>query len=350
MQQLIQIQPWLNAQARNIVIIPHQRPDADALGSGLALFHWFQAEGHRATVVSPTPFPAFLNWMSGSEAVIVYSEREKAARKALQSAELIVCVDFSGLSRIEPLDKLIRERRAELKIALIDHHRGKEDFADYECWDIKAAATAELVFDFIREAGAGEQMTATIASLLYAGVMTDTGSFKHSNTTPKVHRLVADLMECGADHGRIQRAIFDNNTENRTRFLGYALSQRLTVLPEYHAAYFAISESDLKRFSSQNGDTEGLVNYALSIQGICLAATFIERDGEIRISLRSVGEFSVADMAEAHFNGGGHQNASGGRFRDRKLTEAVDHFVNLLPRYQSALEKAYHTENSKLSS
>lgn len=347
MQNITELQSWLEAASRQIVIIPHQRPDADALGAGLALCHWLSGQGHQPTLISPTEFPAFLNWMLGDQDVLIFPKAPKKAAARMKAAELFFCVDFSALHRMEPLDALVK-KRPEVPIAMIDHHRGKEDFAHYELWDIQAAATAELVYDFLEMLEQSDQITPAMAALLYAGIMTDTGSFKHSNTTPKVHRMVASLMEKGADAGRVHRAIFDNNTENRTRFLGHALLERLVVLPEFHAAYFTIREEDLQRFSSQNGDTEGLVNYALALEGICLAGAFIEREGEIRISLRSVGDFSVADMAREHFNGGGHQNAAGGRFKATPLQQVTARFEGLLPAYQEALIETHQAENTTI--
>ncbi len=345
MQHITKLQPWLEAKSRRVVIIPHQRPDADALGSGLGLYHWLIQNDHTVNLVSPTEFPAFLNWMPGSQEIVIFPKDEKRGKRLISEADLIVCVDFSGLKRIEPLDEWIT-KNSGAKTVVIDHHLGKEDFADFELWDVKAAATAELIYDMMHLFGQSDQLNPQIAALLYAGIMTDTGSFKHSNTTPKVHRLVADLMERGLDINRIHRNIFDSNTENRTRFLGYALSQRLEVRRDFHVAFFPISQHDLEKYNSQNGDTEGLVNYALGLEGICLAAAFIERNGEIRISLRSVGDFSVSEMASSHFNGGGHKNASGGRFRDKTLTQAVKHFEDLLPQYKSALQQTAAAETA----
>ncbi|MGF1534019.1 MAG: bifunctional oligoribonuclease/PAP phosphatase NrnA [Bernardetiaceae bacterium] len=346
MKHLIQLMPWLEETARRVVIIPHQQPDADAFGSGLALWHWLRAKGHTVAVVSPTDFPRFLEWMPGCSQILSFPKQPEAVKTAFAEAELFVCVDFSARNRMKPLHKVL-DQYPDTPIALIDHHRGKEDFADYEFWDIEAAATAQLVYDFLGMVEQQAYITPEIASLLYAGILTDTGSFKHGNTTPHVHRVVADLMERGADAGHIHRLIFDNGREQRLRFLGYALWQKLTVLPQYHTAFFAISADDLKKFSSQNGDTEGLVNYALSIEGIYLAATFIEKDdNEIKISLRSVGDFSVADMATQHFEGGGHKNAAGGERKGASLQQVVDQFTQLLPGCEAALEQVHRQESS----
>lgn len=312
-----------------IVITTHLKPDADALGSSLGLAGYLKKKGHEVVVISPTDYPDFLNWMHGNDDVIIYEHhKQKISQELVEEADIIFCLDFNNLHRIEKLGGVVEESKA-LKV-LIDHHLEPEDFADFEIWSTEAAATAELVYDMIVDLNEAHLVDENIAECLYAGLMTDTGSFKHPNTTPNVHRIAAALMEHGANAAKVSKLIYDSNSAERIKFLGFALSERLNILKHLSTAYFVISESDLKRFNSKNGDTEGLVNYALSIKGIVVAAVIIEKDSIIKMSFRSVGDFSVNEFARKYFNGGGHKNAAGGRsdlsLRDTeiKFLEAVE--------------------------
>lgn len=324
---------------KKIVIIPHRKPDADALGSCLALWHFLKKKEHNCIVISPTDYPKFLFWMPGHEEVLIYENKnELKAVEYLHEADLIFCLDFSELSRADKMTPALRiaKERGDAKFVLIDHHRGKEDFADFELWDIHAAATAELIFDFMLMLDGKDLIDLDAAACIYAGLVTDTGSFKYPSTSAKTHQIAASLMELGLNTEEIHRAIFDNNSINRIKFLGFALNERLTILPEYRTAFFAISESDLKKFDSQTGDTEGIVNYALSIEGIVLAAFFSQQKHFVKISFRSVGDFAVNEMAAEHFRGGGHKNAAGGQL-NASLKKAVQKFKDLLPEYQEKL-------------
>lgn len=328
--ELIETQP-------EVVIIPHSKPDADALGSSLAFAAFLQKMGLKTQVISPTDYPRFLNWMPGQKDIIHHREdnRERVAQ-LIKNAGLICCLDYSQLSRIDELEKPVRASKSPKM--LIDHHIGKEDFADFEVYDTSAAATCELVFEFIQRLGKMDLLNKSMGECLYAGIMTDTGSFKHSNVTAKVHRITASLLDLGVNAAQIHHQVYDCNSEERIKFLGFALNEKLTILHEYKAAYFAISEEDLNAFNSQTGDTEGVVNYALSIEGISLAAMFTERDGDVRMSFRSFGSFSVADLAKNHFNGGGHKNAAGGKIANAKVEEVVEKFLSVLPEYRTQLQ------------
>lgn len=334
MQNLEELQELLASKPLQIVIFPHQRPDADALGSCLGLSAIFQKQGHHVTIISATKFPKFLDWMPNSKDIIIFPNEEEKTRETLAKADLLCCLDFSSPSRMAPLDKEIENLDA--KILLIDHHLGKVDFADFELWDTQAAAAAELVYDFICMIGAKDLIDIPVAECLYAGIMTDTGSFKYPSTSSKIHLIAAELKKLGLNTSRIHNLVYDSNSEDRLRFIGHALLYNLKVFPEYKTAYFAISQKDIKRFNFQQGDSEGLVNYALSIEGICFAATMIDYKKEIRISLRSTGDFAVNNVASKYFHGGGHKNASGGRVTT-SLEETVEIFNNFLPEYKEQL-------------
>ncbi len=331
MQNLAELKSLLSSP-KKVAIIPHRKPDADALGSCLALSIYLQKKGHTTFVISPTDYPEFLNWMPGNEEVVIFDEDQTLAETLFFEADLIFCLDFSGVNRVESMQPLLVN--AQQPIVVIDHHQGKEDFAQFELWDTKAAATAELIFDFIQMMGDSSLLDIPIAENIYAGIMTDTGSFKFSSTSSKIHRIVADLKDLGIDSARIHHLVYDTSSEDRLRFLGFALSEKLVVLPEYNAAYFAISAEELDRFSSRTGDTEGLVNYALSVKGISIAALFTERkEGGAKMSFRSIGDFSVAEIANKYFGGGGHKNAAGGMITDKSLDEIVQLFKEVLQKY-----------------
>jgi phosphoesterase RecJ-like protein len=321
---------------KRIVITTHVKPDADALGSSLGLAGFLQKTGHQVTVITPTDYPEFLNWMDGNKDVLIFGEdtREKAGY-LVDNADIVFCLDFSSLDRIEDLGQLVRESEAQK--VLIDHHLEPEDFAEYVMWSTEAAATAELVYDLIEMLEEKEKITIGIAEALYAGLMTDTGNFRHPSTTPKVHHIVADLIELGADVSKVANLIYDNYSFQRLKLMGFILSERLEVIEEYNTAVFALSKEDQNKFNYQTGDTEGLVNYGISIKGINMAAFMRESDGKIKISFRSIGDFSVKKFASEYFNGGGHKNAAGGISCD-SLEATVERFKQLLTKHSKDLK------------
>lgn len=321
-----------------IVITTHQNPDADAMGSSLGLAGYLRQKGHSVTVITPTDYPHNLTWMPGNDEVLAFEEKQRTqVEQLIAEADTIFCLDFSALDRIRELAPMVRQARATK--VMIDHHLEPETFADFAYWDTTAAATAQLVFKLIEQLGEGELIDADVAACLYAGLMTDTGSFRHSNTTPEVHRIAAALLERGIDVSQIHRLIFDGVSLDKLRLLGYVLNEKLRVLPEYNFAYITLTADELRRFRSKTGDTEGLVNYALSVEGVIAAAILIDRGEEIRLSFRSVGDFSVRELVHVHFNGGGHKNAAGGRSK-LSLAEAEAKLLAILPEYQTELAGA----------
>lgn len=320
---------------KKVVITTHHKPDADALGSSLGLAGYLMKKGHEVIVIAPTDYADFLAWMKGNDDVIVYNEgNESKSEKLIIDADMIFCLDFSSLKRINELGEVVRKSNATK--VLIDHHLEPEDFADYMHWSTDAAATAELIYDLICDLGDRSLIDKDIAESLYAGVMTDTGSFKHPNTTEHVFKVCADLISLGADTSKVSKLIYDTNSLNRVKFLGFALNEKLKVIPEYHTAYFAISADELKQFDSKTGDTEGLVNYALSIEDIKFAAVIIDRTEAVKMSFRSIGDFSVNEFARANFDGGGHKNAAGG-ISHESLEKTVEKFESLLSSYEDEL-------------
>lgn len=323
-------------QPRKVVILMHYKPDADALGSSLGLAGYLKKKHHDVTVISPSDYPAFLEWLPGNEDVQIFQKQtHDQIEQIITGADIIFCLDFSSLSRINELGDMVRKSSA--KTVLIDHHLEPERFADFEQWDTRAASTAELVYRLIKELGDTHMIDKAIAECLYAGVMTDTGGFRHNNTTHDVFIVAGELVAHGASPFKISKLIYDNNSLERLRLTGFVLGQKLQVIAEYNTAYIALTRDELKEFSSQTGDTEGLVNYGLSIKGVRLSVLIYERkDGSVKLSLRSLGDFSVNDMARKHFEGGGHKNAAGGQ-TDLSLDETVKKFLDLLPQYKEQL-------------
>jgi bifunctional oligoribonuclease and PAP phosphatase NrnA len=312
--------PLLN-QPKKVVITTHQKPDADAMGSSLALYHFLTGFGHTVTVVSPTNWATFLNWMPGCKNVLDFESPNDKANTAIAEAEWIFCLDFNTLSRTKRMEeKLMAATAARV---LIDHHREPqtEVFA-YGISDTGKSSTCEMIYDFIVGSGNEDKITPEIAECIYAGTMTDTGSFRFPSTTASVHHMVAKLKEMGLEHSMVHENLFDNFLENRFRFIGNVLLNRMEIFYEYNTALIAIPQTDLVKYDMRTGDTEGIVNYPLSIKGIKLAAVIIDRGEERKSSFRSKGGFDVNTFARKYFNGGGHFNAAGG-FNKEPLEEVV---------------------------
>jgi bifunctional oligoribonuclease and PAP phosphatase NrnA len=341
--RLIRFGPMQNTQAfkefisvpRKVLIIPHFKPDADALGSSLGLAGYLKKKGHSVKVITPSDYPDFLSWMPGNAEVVLFNkDKIKEFDRDIMGSDLICCIDFSSLKRINELGELVEKSPA--KKLLIDHHLEPEDFADFAQWDDTAASTAELVYALIHDLKEEDYVDHNIANCLYAGLMTDTGGFRHSNTTKKVFETAAALVDHGADPAGVSKLIYDTNTLERMRLMGFVLNEKLQVIPEYRTAYIALRTEDLKKYSSQTGDTEGLVNFGLSVKGVKLAVLISERKENIKLSFRSLGDFSVNDFARKHFEGGGHKNAAGGQ-TTLSFDQTLKKFLDLLPLYKNDL-------------
>ena len=334
MLEFTRLKEFLN-KPQHIVITTHHKPDGDAMGSSLGLYNYLIQKGHQVRVITPTDYPSFLQWLPNNPEVIVYTEKKVESETLIAAAEIIFCLDFNSLSRINELGEMVRKSSA-IKV-MIDHHLEPEGFDDFRHWSINACASAQLVYDFIVNLmGEKHLINKDVATCLYTGIMTDSGSFRFPNTTAEVHRIVADLIACGAENSKIHQMVYDNFSESRLRFLGHCLINRLEVFTEYNTALITVNKSDLEKFHITTGDTEGVVNYALSINGIRLAALIIERPDRVKLSLRSTGEFPANEICKKYFAGGGHRNAAGG-FSDKDLTETVSKFKSILPEYKTLL-------------
>ena len=294
------------------------------MGSSLGLFHFLKQFGHNVSVISPTNWAGFLCWMPDSKQVLDYESQTGKANEAIAAADWIFCLDFNVLSRTKRMEeRLVSAKGIKL---LIDHHRDPQtEVFTYGISDTGKSSTAEMVYDFIINSGYENKIDDNIATCLYAGVMTDTGSFRFPSTTASVHKMVAHLKESGLQHSKVHEALFDNFLESRFRFIGHVLLNRMELFYEYNTALIVIPQSDLIKFDVRTGDTEGLVNYPLSIKGIKLAAVIIDRGEERKSSFRSKGNFDVNSFAKKYFNGGGHFNAAGG-FNKEPLEEVVTQF------------------------
>lgn len=327
MKPISEIFPLLS-EPKKIAVTFHQKPDADAMGSGLGLYNFLIQFGHTVTVISPTNWAGFLSWMPGAKKVLDFEMQNEKALNALKEAEWLFCLDFNVLSRTRNMEPVIADLKC-IKI-LIDHHQQPQtDVFDYGISDTEKSSTAEMVFDFITDSGHAEKINIEVSECLYAGVMTDTGSFRFNSTSADVHRMVAKLKQTGFNHSQVHENLFDNFMEARFRFFGNTLLHRMEIFYEYNTALIAIPQRDLIKYNVKTGDTEGLVNFPLSIKGIKLAAVIIDRGDERKSSFRSKGGFDVNTFARKYFNGGGHFNAAGGR-NTEPLEVVVEKFKKAL--------------------
>ncbi len=336
MKPLSDFYPLLSTP-RKVVITTHQKPDADAMGSMLGLKIFLEKLGHEVTAVSPTNWAGWVNWMPGAKSVIDFEQQKTLVAQKLSEADWLFCLDFNIFHRTKHLAPHLAEATC-IKI-LIDHHQQPDAPSfQYGNSDTKKSSTCEMIYDLIVSSGHAACIDPDLAACLYAGVVGDTGSFRFDSATAAVHRMVADLKDRGLEHAWVYEGLYDNYLENRLRFMGHVLTNRMEVFYEYNTALIAIPKADLLRFQIRTGDTDGLVNLPHSIQGIRLVALCIDRDEERKWSFRSKGDFDCNHFARKHFEGGGHFNAAGGRSGD-SLSGTVDLFKNILPQYREDLNK-----------
>lgn len=321
----------------DVLITTHYNPDGDAIGSSLALYHFLISKGIKAKVLLPNELPSFLQWMPAAHEAFIYSDDPEKGNHLIASADLIFCMDYNGLSRVKLFTEQLKESSATKVI--IDHHLQPENEFDLIFSIVAVSSTSELVYMILCEAGFSDAITKSIAECLFVGIMTDTGSFSFACNRPETFEITADLIRTGLDVERVHRMVYDTYSESRMRLLGHCLGLNLRVLPEFATAYIWLTKEDLEKYDYKQGDTEGVVNYALSIQNVAVAALFTERDDRIRVSLRSKGDFSVNEFARAHFNGGGHRNAAGGDIF-KNMTDTLTWFESLLPAYSDAILKS----------
>ena len=324
---------------KNIVIVGHRNPDGDAMGSSLALKYYLDKKGHQATVIVPNEYPEFLHWLPGTDKVYRFDKQNSQSLRLLNASDIVFLLDFNALHRVG-FDMQATLEKYKNDFVMIDHHQ-QPDTVKYMYSDVTICSTSQMVYQFIEMNGNLDLIDRDIASCLYTGIMTDTGSFRFRSTTSSTHRIIADLIDKGAENHKIHSNVYDANSYNRLLLLGQALSN-LQILPNYKTAFITLSTLEKKQFDFKKGDTEGIVNYALSLKGIIFAAIFIEDSEQkiVKISFRSKGTFSVNQFSRNHFSGGGHDNAAGGK-SDLSLIETVTKFTSLLSEYEEELKESY---------
>lgn len=324
---------------KKVVIVGHKNPDGDAVGSCLGLSFFLKSSGHNTTVVMPNDFPDFLKWLPGCENIIIYEKEVQKTGEIFDNADLIFTLDFNSLDRVGGELQAVLEN-ATAKFVMIDHHQQPADYAVATYSDVKMSSTSEMVYHFMDALGQADKLSKEIAVNLYTGIMTDTGSFRFSSTSPTTHRVAAKLIEAGAESAIINQNVYDTNSPERMKLLGVALNN-LVILPELHTAYITLTQKELDDHNFKKGDTEGFVNYALSVKGVVFAVIFIENKQEsiVKISFRSKGNFSVNDFARNYYSGGGHINAAGGK-SSQDLNKTISEFISILPRYKNELTDA----------
>lgn len=320
-----------------ITVTSHHNPDGDALGSAMAMFHILKQSGHNVQVVMPNDYPDFLKWIPGNESVIIYeSDRKAMAEEALSTSDIIFCCDYNALNRVGKMEKALTEVSG-IKV-LIDHHPNPDENAfNFLFSDTAVSSTAELVYEFASLAGLTSYINQPAAECLYSGIITDTGSFSFACNSSKTYLIVADLIQRGINPERLHRLIYDTFSENRIRLLGFAINQKMMVFDEFRTAIIPLTRKDLDTFSHKTGDTEGIVNYPLSIKTINLSIMLTERDDLIRLSFRSKGKFPANKIAWDYFEGGGHNNAAGGNSYTT-MEETIQKIISILPLFKEELD------------
>lgn len=318
----------LLATPKKIAIIPHRSPDGDAMGSTLGLYHFLLKLNQQPVVIAPNDFPEFLAWLPASETVLVYETDRVNCTKILNDAELIFTLDFNALHRTGEMEQVLN--KLTVPMIMIDHHQLPDTYATFTYSDTSFGSTCEMIYNFIVLLNQKSLIDKTIATCLYTGILTDSGGFRFPKTTGTTHRIVAEFIELGVENTEIPTLLFDNNSYERLQLLGRAL-QNMKVLFDKKTSYISLSQKELDEFKYVKGDTEGIVNYGLTIKGIVFAAIFIEHRDEniVKISFRSQGDFDVNQFAREHFNGGGHINAAGGKSND-SLANTIKKFEQIV--------------------
>jgi phosphoesterase RecJ-like protein len=318
---------------KDVVIVTHRNPDGDAIGSSLGLSHYLQLMGHNTKVIAPSEYPDFLSWMPQVEKMLVYDTDPEDVKAAIGAAELIFCLDFNSLDRIDKTGELIDASRS----IMIDHHLLPEPFADFMISDPAASSTCEMVYDFILALGHSAYLTPLVGECLFTGIITDTGSFRYS-TSPKLYRVVADLVERGVDDYQVQDLINNSMSEKQLRLLGHCLYNRMEIIDEFHTGIIYLTKEDYTLYDIKRGDTEGIVNYLLKLKNLRVAAFIHEQPTIVKLSIRSKGDIDVQEIARKHFRGGGHKNAAGGA-SFQSLAVTIRKFKEVLPAYREILNQ-----------
>ena len=322
------------ADRKKVVVISHINPDGDAIGSGTALTLFLKKAGLQTTHISPNDLPEFLQWLPGAQDILVYNKNKDEAKKQILNAEVIFMLDFNEANRAGGLEKAILES-GSYKI-MIDHHEDPETFADMLISESWRGSTGEMIYLMLKALDV-RHIDHDIATCLYVAIITDTGNFRYGSSYEEIFVIAGELMKYGIDKDAIFSNVYDSYSQDRMRLMGYCMSEKMTVFPEYHMAYISITKEELERFQYKEGDTEGFVNIPFTIKGIKVTGLFIEKKDHVKISLRSKGNFSVNDLAAEHFNGGGHINAAGGESK-LSLEETLKKFKKIISLHEQVLK------------
>lgn len=314
------------------VILTHTSPDGDAIGSSLGLFHFLSEIEKQVTLIVPNQFPDFLSWMEGSMDIVVYEEYKEFADAAIAEAEVIFFLDFNSIKRVATLEEAVMASKA--KRVMVDHHPYPEDFCDVTISYPQICSTGELIFRLICRLGHFEDINHSAAEAIYVAMMTDTGSFTYNSDSPEIYIIISELIKLGVQKEKVYQKVFHTNTVDRMKLMGYSISDKLKIYPEYELAVISLEKAELERFNAKKGDTEGFVNMPLSIVGIRYSVFFREDKDKIKISFRSKGNFPVNKIASDHFGGGGHANAAGGEFYGT-MNDAIALLEKVMPQYVS---------------
>jgi len=332
---LSDIKKRLTGNNHHVLLTSHANPDGDAVGSLLGMFHYLKNKGVTVSAVLPNQFPDFYGWMPGAEQVVIFEKEAKTAKRLIEEATVIFSLDYNDFSRVGTMSDFLKNSQA-YKI-MIDHHPDPKEGFDVYYNTTETSSTGELVYDFIGQMGDKERLDSNVAVALYVAIMTDTGSFSFSCNYPKTYRVTAELIEKGVDASKVHKLVYDNYSESRLRLMGFALSERMLVWNDLHVAVIYLTKEDLKRFNYKVGDTEGLVNYPLSISTVNVSVLITEKDRKIRLSFRSKGEFAVNEVAAKHFEGGGHKNAAGG-YSYVSMEDTLKRLKDVLSLYKEKLD------------
>ncbi len=315
----------------NIVITSHRSADGDSIGSSMALYFFLEKLGKKATLCHPDPCPSFLEWTKNGVPIHDYENEKEFVEEKMNDADLIFCLDYNSASRLgKEMEPVLLSAKG--KKVMIDHHLHPDDFVDIAVSQPDVCSTSQLIFEFIHSSGKIDLLDEKIGTPIYLGIMTDTGSFRYSSLSSRTHEILAELLRKGVKHTDIHEAVFDNNRIDKMKLRAYIIAERLEVLTDLRVAIISVTETEKKRFNFIKGDTEGLVNVALSMEGVDVAVFFREEKDMVKISFRSKGNIAVNVIANEHFNGGGHKNAAGGA-SFTSLSEAIDNFKELAPKY-----------------
>lgn len=324
---------WLK-ETEKIVIVTHISPDGDAMGSSLGLYHFLTSQGKTVNIIVPNAFPEFLKWMPGAKDITLYDKNKEYANKLIANADMICCLDFNALKRIEEMGIAVKEAKA--RKVMIDHHPFPDDICSIVMSHPEISSTSELVFRLISRMGCFDDITKEGAECIYTGMMTDTGSFTYNSNNQEIYFIISQLISKGIDKDDINRNVYNTYSESRLRLMGYVLHSKMKVYPEYQAAMISLTQDELKEFNYVKGDSEGFVNIPLSIKEVKFVVFFREDTDMIKVSLRSVGDFPCNKFASEYFGGGGHLNASGGEFYGT-MQQAIEIFEQALEKYKPLL-------------